>query len=40
VPSVAVRGRAERAPVNRRFFVGRNYHAHTLIYGYACGLWT
>ena len=28
VPSVAVRGRVERAPVNRLFFVGRNYHAH------------
>ena len=28
VPSVAVRGLAERAPVNRLFFVGRNYHAH------------
>ena len=27
-PSAAVRGRAERAPVNRLFFVGRNYHAH------------
>jgi fumarylpyruvate hydrolase len=28
MPSAAVRGRAERAPVNRLFFVGRNYHAH------------
>lgn len=27
-PTLAVRGRAERAPVNRLFFVGRNYHAH------------
>jgi fumarylpyruvate hydrolase len=26
--SVAVRGRSERLPVNRLFFVGRNYHAH------------
>lgn len=29
-PSAAVRGRAERAPVNRLFFVGRNYHAHAI----------
>lgn len=28
--SVAVRGCAERAPVNRLFFVGRNYHAHAI----------
>ena len=27
-PSLPVRGRAERLPVNRLFFVGRNYHAH------------
>lgn len=27
-PSLPVRGRSERAPVNRIFFVGRNYHAH------------
>jgi fumarylpyruvate hydrolase len=27
-PSLPVRGHAERAPVNRLFFVGRNYHAH------------
>jgi fumarylpyruvate hydrolase len=27
-PSLPVRGRAEQAPVNRLFFVGRNYHAH------------
>jgi fumarylpyruvate hydrolase len=27
-PSLPVRGQAERAPVNRLFFVGRNYHAH------------
>jgi fumarylpyruvate hydrolase len=26
--SLAVRGSAARAPVNRLFFVGRNYHAH------------
>ena len=28
VRSLPVKGRAERAPVNRLFFVGRNYHAH------------
>ena len=28
VPSVAVRGSAQRLPVRRLFFVGRNYHAH------------
>jgi fumarylpyruvate hydrolase len=28
VRSLAVRGSAARAPVNRLFFVGRNYHAH------------
>jgi fumarylpyruvate hydrolase len=33
VPSVSVRGRAERAPVNRLFFVGRNYHAHAVEMG-------
>ena len=33
VPSVPVRGRAERAPVNRLFFVGRNYHAHAVEMG-------
>jgi fumarylpyruvate hydrolase len=27
-PSLPVRGLSERAPVNRLFFVGRNYHAH------------
>jgi fumarylpyruvate hydrolase len=27
-PSLPVRGHTERAPVNRLFFVGRNYHAH------------
>ena len=30
VYSVPVRGRAERYPVNRLFFVGRNYHAHAV----------
>jgi fumarylpyruvate hydrolase len=33
VPSLKVRGRAERAPVNRLFFVGRNYHAHAVEMG-------
>lgn len=33
VPSVPVRGRAERAPVHRLFFVGRNYHAHAVEMG-------
>ena len=28
IPSLPVQGRAERLPVNRLFFVGRNYHAH------------
>ena len=28
VPSVTVRGSAQRLPVKRLFFVGRNYHAH------------
>ena len=30
VPSVPVRGKRERLPVNRLFFVGRNYHAHAI----------
>jgi fumarylpyruvate hydrolase len=33
VPSVAVRGCAERLPVHRLFFVGRNYHAHAIEMG-------
>ena len=33
VPSVAVRGRSERFPVQRLFFVGRNYHAHAVEMG-------
>jgi fumarylpyruvate hydrolase len=33
VPSLPVRGRSERLPVNRLFFVGRNYHAHALEMG-------
>jgi fumarylpyruvate hydrolase len=28
VPSLPVRGQSARIPVNRLFFVGRNYHAH------------
>lgn len=33
VRSLPVRGRAERLPVNRLFFVGRNYHAHAVEMG-------
>ncbi len=33
VPSLAIRGRDERFPVNRLFFVGRNYHAHAVEMG-------
>jgi fumarylpyruvate hydrolase len=33
VRSLPVRGRAERLPINRLFFVGRNYHAHALEMG-------
>jgi len=33
LPSLPVRGRSERLPVNRLFFVGRNYHAHALEMG-------
>ena len=33
VPTLPVRGRTERAPVNRLFFVGRNYHAHAVEMG-------
>jgi fumarylpyruvate hydrolase len=28
VLSLPVRGTSERLPINRLFFVGRNYHAH------------
>lgn len=31
--SLPVRGRSERAPINRLFFVGRNYHAHAVEMG-------
>jgi fumarylpyruvate hydrolase len=33
VPSLPVRGKDERLPVNRLFFVGRNYHAHAVEMG-------
>jgi len=33
VRSIAVQGRSERYPVNRLFFVGRNYHAHAIEMG-------
>jgi fumarylpyruvate hydrolase len=33
VPSLAVRGRSERYPIHRLFFVGRNYHAHAIEMG-------
>jgi len=33
VPSLPVRGTAQRLPVNRLFFVGRNYHAHAVEMG-------
>jgi fumarylpyruvate hydrolase len=33
VPSLPVQGKHERLPVNRLFFVGRNYHAHALEMG-------
>ena len=33
VYSLPVRGQAERLPINRLFFVGRNYHAHAVEMG-------
>ncbi len=33
VQSLAIRGKTERFPVNRLFFVGRNYHAHAVEMG-------
>ena len=33
VHSLPVRGRTERLPINRLFFVGRNYHAHAVEMG-------
>ena len=31
--SLPVRGKSERFPINRLFFVGRNYHAHAVEMG-------
>jgi fumarylpyruvate hydrolase len=33
VQSLAIRGNTERFPINRLFFVGRNYHAHAVEMG-------
>jgi len=33
VYSLPVRGKAERMPINRLFFIGRNYHAHAVEMG-------
>lgn len=33
IPSLPIRGRTERFPVNRIFCVGRNYHAHAVEMG-------
>lgn len=33
VQSLSVRGKTERLPINRLFFVGRNYHAHAVEMG-------
>ena len=33
VYSLPVRGKADRLPINRLFFVGRNYHAHAVEMG-------
>ena len=33
VYSLPVRGKQERLPINRLFFVGRNYHAHAVEMG-------
>jgi fumarylpyruvate hydrolase len=33
VQSLPVRGKTERLPINRLFFVGRNYHAHAMEMG-------
>ena len=30
IPSLPIQGRDERFPINRLFFVGRNYHAHAV----------
>jgi len=33
VPSLPIRGKTERFPIHRLFFVGRNYHAHAVEMG-------
>ena len=33
IQSLAIRGRSDRFPINRLFFVGRNYHAHAIEMG-------
>ena len=33
VQSLAIRGKTDRFPINRLFFVGRNYHAHAVEMG-------
>ncbi|RZL95583.1 MAG: FAA hydrolase family protein [Variovorax sp.] len=33
IKSLPVRGKSERLPINRLFFVGRNYHAHAVEMG-------
>src|SRR5271167_3518010 len=33
IQSLPVRGKTERLPINRLFFVGRNYHAHAVEMG-------
>jgi fumarylpyruvate hydrolase len=33
VQSLAIKGKTERFPINRLFFVGRNYHAHAVEMG-------
>lgn len=33
IPSLRIHGRTQRAPVQRLFFVGRNYHAHAVEMG-------
>ena len=33
VQSLPIRGKTERFPINRLFFVGRNYHAHAIEMG-------
>ena len=33
VQSLPIRGKQEQFPINRLFFVGRNYHAHAVEMG-------